>query len=191
MERFCLTVTIPFFDETRPTDSLPNGKPTATKIDHQIYPKHGIEFGLRSNVLSNFFSPYSPEQRPPLTERIINCRTIETAHEPHNNEIEINKKSFRYFWPVCAAAESMSGLNKFKLNSNDERGRDRRGGLAGLFVHWRCIRLNYLEIMVCERHFLIEFIHSFMHVANPLVFIHTIYFGNHSEWLSMSHEIYV
>lgn len=106
-------------------------------------------------------------------------------------KMKLKKKSFRYFWAVCAAAESMSGFNKFKLNSNSERGRDRGGGLAALFVHWRCIRLNYLEIMVCERHFLIEFIHSFMHVANPLVFIYTIYFGNHSEWLSLSHKIYV
>lgn len=81
----------------------------------------------------------------------------------------------------------MWGFNKFKLNSSTGA-RDRRGGLASLFVHWRCIRLNYLEIMVCERHFLIEFIHSFMHVANPLVFIYTIYFGKHSAWLSLAHK---
>lgn len=49
---------------------LPNGKPTATKIDHQFYPKHGIEFGLRSNVLSNIFLPHIGSQRCwPQSER--------------------------------------------------------------------------------------------------------------------------
>lgn len=73
-----------------------NRPPNISKTWHRA-------FGLRSNVLSNFFSLYSPKQRPPLTERIINCRTIETAHEPHTNENEIKKKKLSVFLgSVCS-----------------------------------------------------------------------------------------